>query len=94
MNLRDIKKDIEYVISAFIDDCYIFASMRPSASDDELSKLFDEAIDLYNDLRDRCAEKVEGSKKAQFNAIRKDLVIKTDALYNKLSDVVKATAKE
>ena len=93
MNLRDIKKDIEYVISAFIDDCYLFATIHPTAADEQLSVLFDEAIDLYNDLRDRTAAKVEGSKKAHFAAIRKDLLEQTDALYSRLSDVVRESCK-
>ena len=38
MNLRDIKKDIEYVLSAFVDDCYFLATCNPSLSDDKLSE--------------------------------------------------------
>ena len=44
MNLRDIKKDIEYVLSAFVDDCYFLATCNPSIPDDKLSGLLDEAI--------------------------------------------------
>lgn len=29
MNLRDIKKDIEYVIGAFVDDCTLFLNVNP-----------------------------------------------------------------
>ena len=89
-SLRGIKKDIEYVISAFVDDCYFLATCKPSIPDDELSSLLDEAIELFNDLKDRVSANVEGSKKAYFNGLRKELLEKTDALYNKLSDVVKA----
>ena len=53
MNLRDIKKDIEYVLGAFIDDCAIFATINPKASDEKLSGLLDEAVDLYNELKDK-----------------------------------------
>lgn len=91
MNLRDIKKDIEYVLSAFVDDCYFFATYNPSSSDDELSNLLDEAIELFNDLKDKVNAKVEGGKKAYYNGLRKELLEKTDALYTKLSDVVKAS---
>lgn len=91
MNLRDIKKDIEYVLSAFVDDCFFFATYNPTSSDEDLSELLDEAIDLFNDLKDKVNANVEGSKKAYFNGIRKELLEKTDALYTKLSDVVKAS---
>ena len=90
MNLRDIKKDIEYVLGAFIDDCAIFATINPKASDEKLSNLLDEAVDLYNELRDKAnARKIEGSKAAYFTALRKEILEKTDALYEKLSAIVK-----
>ena len=44
MNLRDIKKDIEYVLGAFIDDCSVFATVNQKVSDDELAGLFEEAV--------------------------------------------------
>jgi hypothetical protein len=93
MNLRDIKKDIEYVLSAFVDDCYFLATCNPSVSDEGLSNLLDEAVELFNDLKDKVNVKPEGSKKAYFNGLRKELLEKTDALYTKLSDVVKASKK-
>lgn len=90
MNLRDIKKDIEYVLSAFVDDCYFFSTYNPSSSDEELSNLLDEAIDLYNELKDKVNVKIEGSKRAYYNALRKEILEKTDALYTKLSEAVQA----
>ena len=93
MNLRDIKKDIEYVLSAFVDDCYFLATCNPSIPDDELSGLLDEAVELFNGLKDKVNVKPEGSKKAYFNALRKELLEKTDDLYTKLSEIVK-DAKE
>lgn len=93
MNLRDIKKDIEYVLGAFLDDCALFATINPASDEDALDGLFDEAVDLYNSLKDKVNDKTDGSKKAQFSAIRKELVEKTDALYEKLSDIVKNSVK-
>ena len=93
MNLRDIKKDIEYVLSAFVDDCYFLAACNPDISDDGLSDLLDEAIDLFNELKDKVNADFEGSKKAYYNGLRKELLEKTDALYTKLSDVVKDSKK-
>ena len=89
MTLRDIKKDIEYVLSAFVDDCYFLATCNPSISDEKLSGLLDEAIELFNDLKDKVNVKPEGGKKAYFNGLRKELLEKTDGLYTKLSDIVK-----
>ena len=93
MNLRDIKKDIEYVIGAFIDDCSLFSSVNPEADDEALGGLLDEAVNLYNDLKDKVNMKGEGPKGAYFASIRKELLEKTDALYAKLSEIVKKTDK-
>ena len=64
MTLRDIKKDIEYVLSAFVDDCYFLATCSPDISDEGLSNLLDEAVELFNDLKDEVNVKPEGNKKA------------------------------
>ena len=88
MNLRDIKKDIEYVIGAFVDDCTLFLNVNPGKNADEITDLIDSAVDLYNTLRDKLG-KSEGDKKAYYNAVRKELLEKTDALYDQLSAAVK-----
>lgn len=93
MNLRDIKKDIEYVLGAFIEDCSVVAAVRP-ATDEKVAALMEEAIDLYNELKDKVYAKSELSKKAYFNALRKEILERTDALYSKLSETVKATVSE
>ena len=71
MNLRDIKKDIQYVIGAFIDDCTLFLNMNPGKNADEITGLIDKSVDLC------------------FDSIRKELLEKTDALYDELSAAVK-----
>ena len=93
MNLRDVKKDIEYVIGAFIDDCSLFSSVNSKADDEALGGLLDEAVNLYNDLKDKVNMKGEGKKGAYYASIRKELLEKTDGLYAKLSEIVKKAGK-
>ena len=88
MNLRDIKKDIDYVLSAFIEDCTVCVAVNPKADDSVIADLMEDAVDLYNELRDKVTVKVEGSKKAYFNNLRKEILERTDALYTKLSEAV------
>ena len=35
MNLRDIKKDIEFLIGDFVEDCLLFAMLHPEKSSDK-----------------------------------------------------------
>ena len=88
MNLRDIKKDIEYVIGAFVDDCALFLTVNPGKNADEIANLIDSAVDLYNELRDKVVNP-EGNKKAYYDGVRKALLEKTDDLYDQLSAAVK-----
>ena len=88
MNLRDIKKDIEYVIGAFVDDCTLFLNVHPGKNAGEITDIIDEAVDLFNALRDKIAVP-EGDKKAYYAAIRKELLEKVDGLYDRLSAAVK-----
>ena len=92
-SLRGIKKDIEYVLSAFVEDCSVVACVNPKVTDANVSELMEEAIALYNELRDKVNVKVEGSKKTYFNNLRKEVLSKTDALYEKLSTAVKDAVK-
>ena len=63
MNLRDIKKDIEYVIGAFVDDCALFLSVHPGKNADEVANLIDGAVDLFNPLRPAQRGREEGSRR-------------------------------
>ena len=93
MNLRDIKKDIEYVLSAFVEDCSVVAFVNHKVTDGDVSELMEEAIDVYNELRDKVNGPIEGSKKTYYNDLRKEVLAKTDALYEKLSAAVKEAVK-
>ena len=87
MNLRVIKKDIEYFIGEFIDDCTLFMALNPDKQADEIANVIDESVDLYNDLKDK-VNHPEEPKKAYYNAIRNDLFAGLDKLCEKLSAII------
>ena len=90
MTLRDIKKDIQYVIGAFIDDCTLFLNMNPDSKNaDEITGLIDKAVDLYNDLRDKVVSAPKEEVKAYFKGVSQELLAKTDSLYEELAAAVK-----
>ena len=89
MNLRDFKKDVEYFVGEFVDDCSLFLTLNPHKSTDKIAEIISEAVDLYNDLKDKANAKVEQKqRKAWFAGLRKEMFEKTDALYEKLSAIV------
>ena len=88
MNLRDFKKDIEYFVGEFIDDCTTFLSLKKGTETEKVSALIEEAVDLYNELKDKANAKVEGPKGQYFQGLRIELSDSVDALYSKLSDII------
>jgi hypothetical protein len=88
MNLRDIKKDIEYFVGAFVDDCALFLNVNPGKNSEEITELIDKAVELYNDLRDKVG-RPEGDKRAYYDGLRKQMLTSLDALYEQLSESVK-----
>lgn len=92
MNLRDIKKDIEYVLGAFLEDCSVVATSNSKVADGTVAELMEEAVNLYNELMDKVYTKEE-NKTAYYAGLRKEIVTRTDALYEKLSAAVKEAVK-
>ena len=91
MNLRVFKKDIEYFVAEFIDDCALFVALNPHKDADEIVAIIDEAVELYNDLKCR-ANHPEGNKKAFYTGLTKEMFEKLDELCEKLSSAVSKQA--
>ncbi|MBQ3882017.1 MAG: hypothetical protein IJL91_04975 [Bacteroidales bacterium] len=88
MNLRDFKKDVDYFVGDFIDDCTLFLQIHPDKAPDEVADIMEKAVDLYNDLKDKANVKVEGKKSVYFNSLRMEMVDQIGELYEKLSEIV------
>ena len=91
MNLRVFKKDIEFFVAEFIDDCALFVALNPHKDADEIVTIIDEAVELYNDLKCR-ASHPEGNKRAYYTGLTKEMFEKLDELCEKLSAVVSKQA--
>ena len=87
MNLRVFKKDIEYFVGEFIEDCDLFVLLNPQQDSAEIDQIIEESVDLYNDLKKKAAHP-EGNKKAYYNGLIKAMFEKLDELSEKLSAVV------
>lgn len=93
MNLRSLKKLIDFEISAVIEDCAIYMSLFPASENLETaSNIIDQAVELDNNLRYRanhCPE-VRNSKavRAYYNAILNELYEGVDTMSEKLSSTI------
>ena len=89
MNLRVFNKDIEFFIGEFIEDCELFIILNPHKNAEKIDQIVDEAVNLYNDLKQKAAHP-EGNKKAFYTGLTKTMFEKIDELSEQLSAVVVA----
>jgi hypothetical protein len=92
-SVRELKKDIDYLIFEVISDCFVFSGVHPENKSDELSALISDAVKFRNDLIAR-VNNPDGKDnpkivKAYYKSLEKDLVTGVDKLFNRLSTLSK-----
>ncbi len=89
-SLRGIKRDIDYLVSAVMSDCYTCAILKKE-SQDEVLGLIHEAIDARNSFIDRANHPAEKHNKhlvtKHYSALRSDLLVKVDEMFGRLSAI-------
>ena len=90
-SIRKLKKNIDYLIFEVISDCFTFGTLHPEDNDEEVSGIISDAVSLRNELVRRVnnPEKSDDPKstRSHFQLVEKDLVIGTDRLCGRLSDL-------
>lgn len=90
MNLRDIKKDIEFLIGDFVEDCLLFAMLHPEKDVNKVEDLINEASNLADELIDKVNHPAKDVKpRAYYNRIGAELLTGLDGLCEKLSELAK-----
>ena len=87
-SIRNIKKDIDYLISEVISDCCTFMALYPEKKQEEALALINDALDLRNTLIVR-VNHPEGKIKAHYRAIFNDLLKGVDDSFQKISALTK-----
>jgi hypothetical protein len=92
-SVRELKKDIDYLIYEVISDCFVFSGLHPDIKSEELSAIISDAVDLRNDLIAR-VNNPDGKDnpkivKAYYKSVGKDLLSGADNLFSRLSDLTK-----
>lgn len=86
MNLRDIKKDVEFLIAEVVDDCFIYLELNGEEKMDKVGEIIGDALDLQDDLIDKINHRPSEIKADKYyNGINKELIEGVDALYERLS---------
>jgi hypothetical protein len=90
-SIRELKKDIDYLVFEVISDCFVYSNVHPDNKTDELSALISDAVEFRNDLivRVNNPDGKDNPKivKAYYKAVQKDLLSGVDKLFERLSSI-------
>lgn len=90
-NIRDIKKDINYLTGEVLSDCFLFLHLHTGKKETEIMQILTDVVELRNELIGKVnhvpAEGGLKAKKAHFNTISSELVTKIDEHLQKLSKI-------
>lgn len=88
-SVRELKKDIDYLIFEVISDCFAYSNVHPDNKTDELTALISDAVEFRNDLIAR-VNNPDGKDnpkivRAYYKSITRDLLSGVDKLFERLS---------
>ncbi len=90
-NLRTIKKDIAYHTGEVISNCYMALYFQGEEAQEPLTKVIEQAIELYNDLTQRANHPAEKHNaklvRKHYTAINADLYSGIEKLFAQISEV-------
>ncbi len=84
-NIRDLKKDINFVLGDIIEAVYVWEYENTDKDTKKSEAIIDEAIETFDNLITKVNNKSVENKKAHFKAIKDELEDKGRALIDKLN---------
>ncbi len=84
-SVRDLKRDINYVLGDIIEAVYIWELTNPSKDNKNAEAVIDEAIVTFDDLIVKVNQKDVENKKQHFKAINAELETRGRKLIDKIN---------
>ena len=84
-SIKNLKKDINYVLGDIIEECYTWEILNPKADKKATDAIIDEAIEAFDALIEKVNAKDVDNYKAHFNAINKELEQTANNLIEKIN---------
>lgn len=84
-NVRDLKKDINYVLGDIIEAVYVWEYSNTDKDSKKSEAIIDEAIETFDELIAKVNAKNVENPKAHFNDIKNELEAKGKALIEKIN---------
>jgi hypothetical protein len=83
-NIRDLKKDINYVLGEIIEMAMDWEKANPDGDKSKTAAIIDEAITAFDSFSSRIYDKGVENKRMHYRAIVSDLEVKGNELIAKL----------
>jgi hypothetical protein len=84
-SVRDLKRDINYVLGDIIEAVYIWELTNPEKDTKKSEKIIDEAIETFDDLISKVNTKDVEDRKSHFKAINQELEDRGRKLIDKIN---------
>lgn len=84
-NVRDLKKDINYVLGDIIEAVYVWEYNNTDKDTKKSEAIIDEAITTFDELIAKVNDKTVENKRAHFNSVKNELETKGRALIDKIN---------
>ncbi|GGD02202.1 hypothetical protein [Hyunsoonleella pacifica] len=86
-NVRDLKKDINYVLGDIIEAVYIWEYQNTDKETKKSEAIIDEAIETFDELITKVNDRSVENKKAHFKAINEELENRGKSLIEKINNL-------
>jgi hypothetical protein len=88
-SIRNLKKDIAFLVSEIISDSQLFILFNPKQNTDAAYSVIEDAVEMYNLMYQR-ANHPDGKDnpklvKQHYKALRTDLLTQTNSLFERIS---------
>ncbi len=84
MKIRDLKRDVDYIITEVISDCYTCLIVHPGSKQGEVLEIIYEAVELRNNIFEKINHPVGKEKAASEERKVKGRFVKKPTLSSKL----------
>jgi len=84
-SIKNLKKDINYVLGDIIEECYTWELENPKSDAKKTESIINESIETFDSLIEKIHDKNVENRKAHFKAIEQELETKANKLIEKVN---------
>ncbi|WP_445725626.1 hypothetical protein [Flavobacterium sp.] len=84
-SIKNLKKDINYILGDVIEECYTWEMFNPKADKKESEAIINDAIDAFDSLIEMVNSKKVENKKEHFKNVQNSLLVAASGLVERIN---------